>query len=62
MQVSLTAWAATDKKLGFRWVALLVAGIALILFGGFWAVIGCVLTTVGETAPDRRAGSWRGGT
>jgi len=56
VQVSLTAWAATDKKLGFRWVALLVAGIALILFGGFWAVIGGVLTTVGETAPDRRAG------
>jgi len=56
VHVSLTAWAATDKKLGFRWVALLVAGIALILFGGFWAVIGGVLTTVGETAPDRRAG------
>jgi serine/threonine-protein kinase len=56
VQVSLSAWAATDKKLGFRWVALLVGGIALILFGGFWAVIGGVLTTVGETAPDRRAG------
>jgi len=56
VQVSLTAWAATDKKLGFRWVALLVAGIALILFGGFWGVIGGVLTTIGETAPDRRAG------
>jgi tRNA A-37 threonylcarbamoyl transferase component Bud32 len=56
VQVSLTAWAATDKKLGFRWVALLAGGIALILFGGFWGVIGGVLTTVGETAPDRRAG------
>ncbi|MCU0671393.1 MAG: serine/threonine protein kinase [Myxococcota bacterium] len=56
MQVSITAWAATDKKLGFRWVALLVGGIALILFGGFWGVIGGVLTTIGETAPDRRAG------
>jgi tRNA A-37 threonylcarbamoyl transferase component Bud32 len=56
VQVSITAWAATDKKLGFRWVALLVGGIALILFGGFWGVIGGVLTTIGETAPDRRAG------
>ena len=56
VHVSLAAWSQTDKKLGFRWVALLTAGIGLILFGGFWGVVGGVMATIAETAPDRRAG------
>lgn len=56
MHVSLAAWSKTDKKLGFRWVALLTAGIVLLLLGGFWGVVGGVMATIAETAPDRNAG------
>ncbi|MCB9601645.1 MAG: serine/threonine protein kinase [Sandaracinus sp.] len=56
MRVSLEAWARTDRKLGFRWVALLTAGIVALLFGGFWGVVGGAMTQMAESAPDRRAG------
>jgi tRNA A-37 threonylcarbamoyl transferase component Bud32 len=56
VRVRLEGWRRVSRRLGWRSLALLVVGFAVMLFGAFWAWIGTLMAMTTETTADIQSG------